>query len=154
MTPPDDRLSAAPVLPPPPGGRPAIAAVRRSGGTLLASGQVAVRDGRLIATGRVGAEVDLDTARACAWQCARNVLTAVREETGTLAGVEAETVIVYVASEPGFHDQHLVADAATALFDEVLGGRHARAAIGVAALPTGSPVEVRATFGLREPQAP
>ncbi|WP_412519945.1 RidA family protein [Actinomadura madurae] len=156
----DRRLAAAPAEPGPAGERPPVAAVRRTGATLIASGQVAARDGKLLAEGRVGEDVTLDTARSCAWQCARNVLTAVRDELagdGGLGAVEhVEAVSVWVASAPGFTDQHLVADAATVLFTEVLGesaGRHARVALGVAALPTGSPVEVQATFRLRT-QAP
>ena len=146
----DARLAAAPASPPaldpPP---PAVLAVRRDGDTLVASGQVAVREGQLLATGRVGADVGLATAQTCAWQCAHNVLTAVAAEVGSLEKVSATKVTVYVASDPGFTDQHLVAHGASALFLSVLGperGRHARAAIGVAALPLGSAVEVEATF--------
>lgn len=137
---------------PRPGG---VVAVRRDGSLLSVSGQVAAGpDGALLATGRVGAEVDLALARRCAWQCAANVLGAVAAEVGDLSGVDRTVrVTVYVASEPGFTEQHLVADAATEFLLRALGervGRHARAAIGVAALPTGSPVEVEATFRLRD----
>ncbi|WP_165978280.1 RidA family protein [Actinomadura darangshiensis] len=148
----DQRLAASPVEPEPAGERPSVAAVRRSGDVLIASGQVAARDGKLLAEGRVGEDVSLDVARSCAWQCARNVLTAVQGELALDAVEQVETVSVWVASAPGFTDQHLVADAATALFTEVFGddaGRHARVALGVAALPTGSPVEVQATFRVR-----
>ncbi|RAY16953.1 RidA family protein [Actinomadura craniellae] len=150
------RLAAAPDGPGPLGERPPVAAARRAGPTLIVSGQVAVRDGKLLAAGRVGEDVPIEAARSCAWQCARNVLTAVQDELGDEGGLGAvehvEAVTVWVASAPGFTDQHLVADAATELFLDVLGaaaGRHARAALGVAALPTGSPVEVQATFRLR-----
>lgn len=136
-----------PALDPPP---PAVAAVRRDGDVLVASGQVAVRDGELLATGRVGDGVNLERAQACAWQCARNVLDAVAAEIGSLDRITQVTKLtVYVASDPGFTDQHLVAHGASALLLQVLGpqrGRHARAAIGVAALPLGSAVEVEATF--------
>ncbi|MEV0155826.1 RidA family protein [Micromonospora sp. NPDC050686] len=149
----DTRLAQAPAGPPaldpPP---PAVAAVRRDGAVLVASGQVAVRDGVLLATGRVGADVDLATAQSCAWQCARNVLDAVAAEIGSLERVaHVIKVTVYVASDPGFTGQHLVAHGASALMVEVFGperGRHARAAIGVAALPLGSAVEVEATLRL------
>ncbi|MDF5756385.1 RidA family protein [Spongiactinospora sp. TRM90649] len=157
----DARLAAAPAEPGPAGARAQVVPVRRSGTTLVTSGQVAVRDGKLLAEGRVGEDVTLDTARSCARQCARNVLTAVRDGLageGGLGAVErVESVTVWVASVPGFTDQHLVADAATDLFVEVLGeevGRHVRAALGVAALPTGSPVEVQARFRLRDPERP
>jgi enamine deaminase RidA (YjgF/YER057c/UK114 family) len=157
----DHRLDAAPAEPGPAGDRPPVAVVRRTGDILIVSGQVAVRDGALLAEGRVGEDVTFDMARTCAWQCARNVLTAVRDELagdGGLGAVEhVQAVSVWVASAPGFTDQHLVADAATTLFTEVLGetaGRHARVALGVVALPTGSPVEVQATFRLRTQAAP
>lgn len=151
----DDRhLQAGPTPPPLDAGRPGIALVRRQGDTLNASGQTAVgADGALIATGRVGAEVDLDTARRCAWQCAANVVDAVRAELGSLDTVAQVTrITVYVASTPEFTDQHLVADAATSYFRTVFGddaGHHARAALGVAVLPTDSPVEVDAIFQIR-----
>jgi enamine deaminase RidA (YjgF/YER057c/UK114 family) len=119
----------------------------------VSSGQTAVDgDGKLIASGRVGAEIDLVEARRCAWQCTLNVLEAVRTDVGDLGRIASVVrLTVYVASIPEFTDQHLVADAATECVLSVLGpevGRHARAAIGVAALPTGSPVEVEATFEL------
>lgn len=146
-----DRLTAAPLDPPADLPTPSIEAVRRDGDTLIASGQIATRDGVLLATGRVGAEVDLQTARQCAWQCARNVLEAVRAEAGGLDEIEACKLTVFVASTPEFTDQPLVGHAASALVLEVLGerGRHARAAIGVAALPLNTPVEVEGIFRLR-----
>ena len=150
----DDRHAAAGQTPPPAGGpRPGIALVRRHGDTLYASGQTAVGpDGTLVASGRVGADVDLETARACAWQCAANVVGAVKDEIGSLDKIAQVTkVTVFVASTPDFVDQHLVADATTSYFREVFGdeiGHHARAALGVAVLPTGSPVEVEAVFQL------
>jgi enamine deaminase RidA (YjgF/YER057c/UK114 family) len=140
--------------PPPAGIRPPIAPARGAGAILMASGQTAVGDnGELIARGQVGTEIGLDLARRCAWQCAVNVLTAVQAELGSLDRVESVLkMTVYVASSPTFVEQHLVADAATECLLRVLGervGRHARAAIGVAALPTGSPVEVEAIFQVR-----
>ncbi|MGS2617951.1 RidA family protein [Micromonospora sp. LZ34] len=150
----DVRLAAAQTSgPPAPGERPRIALTGRFGSLLVSSGQTAVgADGRLIASGRVGAEIDLAEARRCAWQCTVNVLDAVRSEIGSLDRIAATVrLTVYVASDPAFTDQHLVADAATECLLRVLGpevGRHARAAIGVAVLPTGSPVEVEATFEL------
>lgn len=129
------------------GARPAVAATTGPfDGVLRLSGQISTRDGELVATGRVGADVDLALARACARQCAINVLDVVRCELGSLSRVQAVARLrVYVASDPGFTDQHLVADAATDVFHEVLGATpHARTALGVLALPRNSPVEVDA----------
>jgi len=53
-------------------------------------------------------------------------------------------VVVYVASTSGFSDQPIIANGASQLLGEVFGeaGRHARSAVGVAALPLDAPVEV------------
>ena len=112
------------------------------------SGQIATaEDGALVAQGRVGAEVDLDTATRCAEACARNLLTQLARVPGGLEGIERLvklTVIVAVA--PGFDQPHVVANGASELLLRELGerGKHARSAIGVAALPRSSPVEVEA----------
>lgn len=133
--------------------RPGIAAARRYGNQLITSGQTAHIDGQNIAEGVVGDSVDLETARRCAWQCSRNAVSAAIAELGDLSAVERVTrVTIYVASTPDFTDQHLVGDAASLYFLEVFGpdaGAHTRAALGVASLPTGSPVEVEATFQLK-----
>ena len=57
-------------------------------------------------------------------------------------------ITVYVASDPAFTQQPQVADGASTLLDEVL-GPHARAAVGVAVLPLGTPVEVEAIASLK-----
>ncbi|MBB5790663.1 Rid family hydrolase [Jiangella mangrovi] len=151
----DDRHASAPATPPPAGPqRPSIAAIRRYGDLVATSGKTANGpDGALIASGRVGDQVDLETGRQCAWQCAANVLETLRTELGSLEQVaEVVKLTVFVASAPGFIEQHLVADAATAYVQHVLGsevGLHARSAIGVAELPTGSPVEVEALVRVR-----
>src|SRR5260370_8275389 len=46
-------------LPPPPAPVAAFEPYVRHGGTIYVSGQIAARDGRLVATGHLGAEVDL-----------------------------------------------------------------------------------------------
>jgi len=151
---PDSLLEAARAgAPRPAGTRPEVApATGPYSNVLRLSGQIAVVKGELLATGLVGAEVDLATARACARQCAINLLDVARRELGGLAAVQAVARLrVYVAGQPGFTDQHLVADAATDLVHEVLGAvPHARTALGVAALPKGSPVEVDADLIVRD----
>lgn len=119
----------------------------RSGHLLFTAGQVAVRDGALIATGKLGADVDLEMGQACARQCALNVLAQVKAALGELDRVNRVVKLtVFVASTPGFTQQHLVANGASELFAEVFGdvGQHARSAVGVPSLPTDSPVEVEA----------
>lgn len=129
-----------------------LAGIRLDGGTAYASGQIAVRDGELLAAGLLGDGVDVATGQRCAWQCAYNVLAALRAAVGTLDRVEQVVRLgVYVASADGFHDQALVAHGASRLVLDVFGpkvGAHARTAIGVKALPLGTPVEVDAIFRL------
>jgi enamine deaminase RidA (YjgF/YER057c/UK114 family) len=112
------------------------------------SGQIATSDdGTLVAQGRVGAEVDLDAATSCAEACARNLLAQLARVPGGLEGIERLVKLtVFVAVAPGFDQPHVVANGASELLLLELGerGKHARSAIGVAALPRGSPVEVEA----------
>jgi len=117
---------------------------------LYVSGQVAMREGKLVATGLVGDQVSLELAQECGRQCAINVLKSLKNELGTLNNIkQVVRIAVYVASADDFTDQHLVAHGASQLFLEVFGpdlGLHARTAIGVKSLPLNSPVEVDAIF--------
>jgi enamine deaminase RidA (YjgF/YER057c/UK114 family) len=109
------------------------------------SGQLPLREGELIATGKVGAEVTSEEAVGCARQCALNALAAVRAEVGELSAVKRIVkVVAFVASAPDFTGQPGVANGASELFGDVFGelGQHARSAVGVAVLPLDAPVEV------------
>lgn len=138
-------------LPAPP---PAVAAFQpyvRLGTIVHVSGQIATRDGQLVATGRLGAEVDLATGQDAARACALNLLAQLRAAAGSLDAVaQLVKITVFVASDPAFTQHPQVADGASQLLSEVLGpaGPHARAAVGVAALPLGTPVEIDAIAAL------
>jgi enamine deaminase RidA (YjgF/YER057c/UK114 family) len=116
----------------------------RAGSLVFTSGQLPMRAGTLLATGIVGAEIDLNLARACAERCALNALAAAE----TVCDLDTVTRVVkvtgYVASAAGFTAQPGVVDGASGLLAIAFGdaGRHAREAVGVAALPLGAPVEV------------
>jgi enamine deaminase RidA (YjgF/YER057c/UK114 family) len=117
----------------------------RSGNHVYTSGQLPMRDGELMLTGKVGGEVTQEEAVECARQCALNALAAVRAEVGELSAVkQIVKVVAYVASTPDFTGQPLVANGVSELLGEVFGeaGRHARSAVGVPVLPLDSPVEV------------
>jgi len=140
-------LTVPKVVPPVAAYVPAV----RSGNQLFTAGQVPMRSGELVATGKVGAEVTEEEAYACAQQCALNVIAAVKAEIGDLSLVKRVVkVVVFVASAPGFTAQPKVANGASELFGTVFGdaGVHARSAVGVAALPLDSPVEVEAIVEL------
>ena len=117
----------------------------RNGDQVFTSGQLPMRAGELIATGKVGAEVTPEEAYACAQQCALNAIAAIKAEIGDLSLVKRIVkVVVFVASVPEFTGQPKVANGASELLGEAFGeaGVHARSAVGVAALPLDAPVEV------------
>ena len=124
----------------------------RSGNHVFTSGQLPMREGQLITTGKVGGEVTPEEAVECAKQCALNAIAAVRAEVGELSKVKRIVkVVAFIASTPDFTGQPGVANGASELFGEVFGdaGRHARAAVGVASLPAGAAVEVDAVVELK-----
>jgi enamine deaminase RidA (YjgF/YER057c/UK114 family) len=117
----------------------------RTGSYVFTSGQLPMREGQLITTGKVGGEVSVEDAVECARQCALNAIAAVRAEVGDLAQVvRVVKVVVFVASTPDFTGQAGVANGASELLGEVFAeaGLHARSAVGVAVLPLDAPVEV------------
>lgn len=117
----------------------------RSGNHVYTSGQLPMRSGELMFTGKVGGEVTVDEAVECARQCALNALAAIKAEVGDLAAVKRVVkVVVFVASTPDFTGQPGVANGVSELLGEVFGeaGVHARSAVGVTALPLDAPVEV------------
>lgn len=119
----------------------------RHGGTIYISRQIATRDGRLVSAGRLGAEVDLVAGQDAARACAVNVLAQLQTAAGSLDAVtRLVKLTVFVACTGDFVPQPQVADGASQLLLDVLGaaGAHSRSAIGVAALPLGTPVEVEA----------
>ena len=117
----------------------------RTGNLVLTSGQIPVRAGTPIATGKVGGEVSPEVGVECAQQCTLNALAAVKAEIGDLALVKRVVkVVVFVASTPDFTGQPAVANGASELLGHVFGeaGKHARSAVGAPALPLDVPVEV------------
>lgn len=133
-------LSVPDVVPPVAAYVPAV----RSGAHVYTAGQIPMRDGELVATGKVGDTATPEQATEAARQCALNAIAAIRSVTGTLEGVRIVKVGVYVASTPDFTGQPAVANGASELLGQVFGddGVHARSAVGVAALPLDATVEV------------
>ncbi|HSV38901.1 MAG TPA: RidA family protein [Nocardioidaceae bacterium] len=115
-----------------------------TGSLAYTSGQLPMRDGQLMTTGKVGGEVTPDEAMACAKQCALNALAAINAEIGIERVTRIVKAVVFVASTPDFTGQPGVANGASELLGEIFGdaGRHARSAVGVPVLPLDSPVEV------------
>ena len=125
--------------------------VRQAGGLLFVSGQLPMRDGALVATGKVPTSTSLDAAQAAARQCVLNALAAVQETVGDLDRITGVVRVgVFVQSENDFAEQHKVANGASDLLAELFGpaGAHARAAVGVNALPLNASVEVEFVFAV------
>jgi len=117
----------------------------RAGSLLFTAGQLPTRAGRLVAAGKVPADVSLQAARSAARQAALNALAAIRAELGSLDNVAGVVRLnVFVNSAPGFTEQAKVADGASELLADVFAGagRHTRCAIGAAELPLNAPVEL------------
>lgn len=133
-------LTVPDVVPPVAAYLPAV----RSGSYVYTAGQLPMRDGALMATGKVGQDVTPEVAVECAQQCALNAIAAIRSVGVDLAQVRIVKVGAFVASDAGFTGQPGVANGASELFGKVFGdnGVHARSAVGVAVLPLDAPVEV------------
>ncbi|HEY0117742.1 MAG TPA: RidA family protein [Cellulomonas sp.] len=126
----------------------------RSGALVHTSGQLPFVGGSLPATGVVGGGIEPQAAQGFAATAALNAVAAVASvlaaETGEEPAVALERVVRvvkvvgFVASDPSFTGQPAVVNGASDLLGALFGeaGRHARSAVGVAALPLGSPVEV------------
>ena len=116
----------------------------RTGDLVYTSGQLPMKSGELLATGKVGAEVSAEDAKALARICALNALAAVHSLVGIDAVTRVVKVVGFVASAPGFGGQPGVVNGASQLLGDVFGdaGAHARSAVGVSELPLDSPVEV------------
>lgn len=123
-----------------------------AGGLLHVSGQLPFADG-VVMTGRLGEDVTLDGGQAAARACALMLLAQVKAALGSLDRVERVVKLgVFVNCAGDFTDQPKVANGASELMQQVFGeaGRHARAAVGVPALPMGAAVEVDAIFQVRD----
>ena len=120
------------------------------GGAAHVSGQLPFVDGAL-KTGRLGEDVSLEEGVEAARACGLMILAQLKA-VGVLEQVERVVKLgAFVNSTGDFTDQPKIANGASDLMFEVFGdaGRHARAAVGVPALPLGAAVEVDAIIALK-----
>jgi enamine deaminase RidA (YjgF/YER057c/UK114 family) len=122
----------------------------RAGNLIYVSGQLPRKGGKMLNPGKVGSEVTLEQAKESAKLCALNILAVAQAACeGDLSRIRSCVRLEgFVASAPTFADQPLVVNGASDLVVSVLGesGKHARLAVGVAALPLDACVEVAAIF--------
>jgi len=124
-----------------------------SGGFAYVSGQLPMKDGKLAYSGIFGKNIDIENGQKAAEICAINILAALAGAVGDdLSRVERLVKISgFCASTPEFTDHPKVINGASEFFKKVMGdnGAHARAALGVAALPLGAAVEIEAIFKIK-----
>ena len=141
------------VLPQAPAALGAYVPCVQTGNLLFLSGQLPLRDGKLLHAGRLGESVSIGEAQEDARQAVLNALSNVKAYLGSLDRVaRCVKVSGFVASAPGFTDQPQVLNAASELLRNIFGeqGRHSRVAVGVSVLPLNSPVEIDFIFEIKE----
>lgn len=120
----------------------------RTGNLLMTSGHVSDLKGKL------GADVSVDDGYEAAKDCAIKILQSVHAAHGSIDGLRVIKLLGCVNSTLEFTDQHLVINGASDLLHELYGkeddGYHARSALGFAAIPTGSAVEIEAIFEIKD----
>jgi len=128
----------------------------RNGDTVTVSGQVPIKDGAVLRTGHLGADISLEAGRECARWALLNALAQLERAAGGFDRVKGFVRLAgYVAATPDFTQHGAVMDGASELLRELLpeSWQHARIAIGVASLPRGVPVEIELTAILRGAEA-
>jgi enamine deaminase RidA (YjgF/YER057c/UK114 family) len=146
-----DRLSRLSItLPPAPAPVATYVPVVVTGNVAVVSGQLPMKDGTLMARGKLGDGVSVEQGKAAARQCLLNVLA----QLATVCEGDLDRVVRvvrlggFVACAPGFTEHAGVMNGASDLAVEIFGeaGRHARATIGVASLPMDAAVEIEGLF--------
>jgi enamine deaminase RidA (YjgF/YER057c/UK114 family) len=119
----------------------------RTGNLIFTAGQLPLVNGQMVATGKVGQEVDVEQAKKLAEVCALNCLAAVETIVPIERIFRIVRVVGYVNGTAGFTNQPAVINGASELFLNLWGdsGKHARSAVGVAELPLNAPVEIELT---------
>ena len=124
----------------------------RTGNLVFTAGQLPIVDGKVVITGKVGAEVTPEQAKEMAQICALNALAAI----SLVADIDQIERVVrvggFVNGVPGFVAIPQVINGASELLIKLFGevnGKHARTAVGVAELPLNAPVEVEMVVQLK-----
>jgi enamine deaminase RidA (YjgF/YER057c/UK114 family) len=133
-------------LPPAPVPVGSYVPVVQVGNLVYTSGVLPTKSGQLAYSGAVGTEaISVDDAQQAARLCAINALSLLKGHLGSLSRIKRVVKVAgFVSSDPTFYQQPAVINGASDLLVEVFGdvGKHARSAVGVAALPLNAPVEI------------
>jgi len=138
-------------LPQPTAAAGAYVPAKRVGNLIYVSGQLPMKDAKLLATGQVPSRCSMEQAKLAARQCVINALAAVSALPGGIDQLNGVARVgVWVSSDSSFTQQPAVANGASEFLIELFGesGRHARAAVGTNVLPLDAAVEVELIFTL------
>ena len=142
----EDRLKELSIeIPTPPNPAGSYIPVVTTGNLAFVSGQIPMKDGRVVFEGKVPNVQTLDSAREAAKICIINGLAQLKANLGTLDKITKFVRISgFVNSEPDFIEQPKVINAASDLLVEIFGdmAKHSRIAVGVSSLPLNSTVEI------------
>ena len=142
----DERLEALNILlPSPPKPVGSYAPVVITGNLAFVSGQIPIRDGKVIYAGKVSKDLSVEDAQRAARLCIINALAQIKTKLGSLDRIsKIVRVSGFVNSPPEFTDHPKVINGASDLLFEIFGqkGQHTRIAVGVSSLPLNSAVEI------------
>ena len=132
-------------LPTPPSPAGSYIPIVTTGNLAFVSGQIPMKEGKVVFEGKVPNEQSLDAARDAAKICIINGLAQLKANLGSLDKIiKFVRISGFVNSNPEFTEQPKVINAASDLLVEIFGdmAKHSRIAVGVASLPLNSTVEI------------
>jgi len=142
----DERLKKLGIeIPTPPSPAGSYIPVVITGNLAFVSGQIPMKEGKVVFQGKVPENQSVDSARDAAKICIINGLAQLKTNLGSLDKITKFVRISgFVNSNPNFAEQPKVINAASDLLVEIFGdmAKHSRIAVGVANLPLNSTVEI------------
>ena len=132
-------------IPSPPSPAGSYIPVVTTGNLAFVSGQIPMKEGKVVFEGKVPENQSVDSARDAAKICIINGLAQLKANLGSLNKITKFVRISgFVNSNPNFAEQPKVINAASDLLVEIFGdmAKHSRIAVGVANLPLNSTVEI------------
>ncbi|MGQ0795913.1 MAG: RidA family protein [Nitrosopumilaceae archaeon] len=133
------------ILPIPPNPAGSYIPIVRSGNLVFVSGQIPIKDGRILYSGKVTKDLSIEDAQKAAQLCVINALANLKSEFGNLEKISKIIKLSgYVNSPPEFVEQPKVINGGSDLLFQIFEkkGQHARIAVGVSSLPLNSAVEI------------
>jgi enamine deaminase RidA (YjgF/YER057c/UK114 family) len=153
MSPEDKLAQLGLTLPPTPTPAGNYVPFKRDGNIAYLAGQGPRKADGSLHTGKVGADVTVETAYEHAKLVGLQILASAKAAAGgDLSKVEFLKVLGMVNGTPDFGDHPRVINGFSDLMVAVLGvrGRHARSAVGMGSLPMGITVEIEAVIRIHD----